>query len=237
MRSPTQAELDTLIDNYVREEVFYREALALGLDQDDPLVKRRMRMKLEMMLEDLSTQEVNDDTLATYLQENANRFRTEAQIAFRQVYLDPDKRQDLAGDTKRLLASLHHGASPDNLGDATLLPTNFALATKKSVAVTFGERFAEGVMPLPLDDWTGPIYSSYGAHLIQIKERIEARQPHLVEIREQVEREYLVQLRNQHKALVYQKLRENYDVTVESVAAAPAPGGDVIATAQAGQAR
>jgi hypothetical protein len=237
MRSPTQGELDALIDNFVREEVFYREALAMGLDQNDPLVKRRMRMKLEMMLEDLSVQEVTDEALEAYLQENAKRFRTEAQISFRQVYLNPDKREDLEGDAMRFLVSLNGGVSPDTLGDATLLPADFELATRSNVVATFGERFAETIMKRKPRAWTGPVYSAYGAHLIKINEYIEMRQPDLAEVREVVEREYLVQLRNKQKDLAYGKLRRNYDVTVETATAALGQGVDLMATAQAGQAQ
>ncbi len=75
MRQPTADELDTLIENHLREEVFYREALAMGLDQNDPLVRRRMRMKLEFILEDLSAQEVTEEALATFLRENPDKFR------------------------------------------------------------------------------------------------------------------------------------------------------------------
>jgi hypothetical protein len=235
MRAPTQEELDALVENFVREEVFYREALAMGLDQDDPLVKRRMRMKLEMMLEDLSTQDVSDEDLAAYLAKNPDRFRSEAQISFRQVYLNPNKRQDFEGDAKRLLASLNGGASPDTLGDTSLLPADFALATRSKVVATFGERFAEGVMTLAPGDWAGPVYSAYGAHLVLVNERINARQPDLAEIRELVKREYLVQLRNKQKDRAYRKLRQNYDVTVESAAAAQAGSSEVIGAAQAGQ--
>ncbi len=236
-RTPTQEEMDALIENFVREEVFYREALAMGLDQDDPLVKRRLRMKPEMMLEDLSTQDVNDEALAAYLHENPDRFRSEAQIAFRQVYLNPDKRQDLEGDAKSLLASLNGGASANTLGDATLLPADLELSTRSNVVATFGEHFAEGVMTLAPGDWTGPVYSTYGAHLVQIGERIAARQPKLAEIRELVKREYQVQLRNEQNDLAYRKLRQNYDVTFEATAEAPVRDSSVIATAQTGQAQ
>jgi hypothetical protein len=231
-RPPTEAELNALVENFVREEVFYREALAMGLDRDDPLVKRRMRMKLEMMLEDLSTQDVTDEALVNYLRENPERFRSEAQVSFRQVYLNPEKRQDLEGDAKPLLARLNGGASPDKLGDATLLPADVPLATRSNVVAKFGERFAEGVMILAPGDWTGPVYSAYGAHLVSISERVESRQPDLTEIRELVEREYLVQLRNKQKELAYRKLRDNYDVKVESAATASQRGGDVVATTQ-----
>jgi hypothetical protein len=103
LRAPTKDELAGLVDNYVREEVFYREAMAMGLDQDDPMVRRRMRMKLEFILEDLSAQTVADADLAAFLQKHPEKFRAESQLSFQQVYLDPKKRKDIEADAKELL--------------------------------------------------------------------------------------------------------------------------------------
>lgn len=237
MRPATEAELAALVENHVREEVFYREALAMGLDQNDPLVRRRMRMKLEFILEDLSSQEVTDEVLTTFLQQHPNKFRSEAQVSFQQVYLNPDKREDLATDAKKLLASLNGGAESESVGDPTLVPYEFSLATQSEIARSFGERFAQDVVKLIPGDWTGPVYSAYGGHLLKVSERVEARQPELAEIRAVVEREYLVQRRKEQKNLAYQTLREGYQVTIEPVKSAQGAGGEIIATVQAGEAQ
>ncbi len=237
MRSPNEDELTTLVDNYVREEVFYREALAMGLDQNDPLVRRRMRMKLEFILEDLSSQDVTDEKLTAFLEKHPDKFRSEAQVSFQQVFLNPDKRKDLGNDAKQLLASLNDGASPESMGDPTLVPFDYSLATQSEIARSFGERFAQDAIKLEPGDWTGPVYSAYGGHLLKVSERIEARQPALAEIRELVKREYLVQLRKEQKNLAYQTLRDGYEITIESVKSAQAAGGGMISTAQAGEAQ
>jgi len=241
MRPATEAELAALVENHVREEVFYREALAMGLDQNDPLVRRRMRMKLEFILEDLSSQEVTDEVLTTFLQQHPNKFRTQAQVSFQQVYLNPDKREDLATDAEKLLASLNSGAAPESQaelwGDPTMLPSEYSLATQSEIARSFGERFAQDVVKLIPGDWTGPVYSPYGGHLLKVSERVEARQPELAEIRAVVEREYLVQRRKEQKNLAYQTLREGYQVTIEPVKSAQGAGGEIIATVQAGEAQ
>lgn len=241
MRPATEAELAALVENHVREEVFYREALAMGLDQNDPLVRRRMRMKLEFILEDLSSQEVTDEVLTTFLQQHPNKFRTQAQVSFQQVYLNPDKREDLATDAEKLLASLNSGAAPESQaelwGDPTMLPSEYSLATQSEIARSFGERFAQDVVKLIPGDWTGPVYSAYGGHLLKVSERVEARQPELAEIRAVVEREYLVQRRKEQKNLAYQTLREGYQVTIEPVKSAQGAGGEIIATVQAGEAQ
>ena len=239
MRPATKEELTALVENYVREEVFYREALAMGLDQNDPQVRRRMRMKLEFILEDLSSQDVTDEVLTTYFKQHPDKFRNEAQVSFQQVFLNPDKRKDLATDAKQLLASLNGGAASETLGDPTLVPFDYSLATKSEIARTFGERFAEDAIKLESGDWTGPVYSAYGGHLLKVSERIEAHQPALADIRELVKREYLVQQRKEQKDLAYQKLREGYEVTIEPlsepVTSAQGPGGKIIATVQAGE--
>jgi len=237
MRPATENELSALVENYVREEVFYREALAMGLDQNDPLVRRRMRMKLEFILEDLSSQDVTDEKLTAFLEKHPDKFRSEAQVSFQQVFLNPDKRKDLGNDAKQLLASLNDGASPESMGDPTLVPFDYSLATQSEIARSFGERFAQDAIKLEPGDWTGPVYSAYGGHLLKVSERIEARQPALAEIRELVKREYLVQLRKEQKNLAYQTLRDGYEITIESVKSAQATGGGMISTAQAGEAQ
>ena len=240
MRPPTEDERSALVENYVREEVFYREALAMGLDQNDPLVRRRMRMKLEFILEDLSSQNVTDEVLTAFLEKHPDKFRTEAQLSFKQVFLNPDKRKDLAADAKKLLAKLNDGAEFESLGDPTLVPAEYSLATQSEIARSFGVRFAEDVIKLTAGDWMEPINSAYGVHLLKVSERVEASQPTLAEIRALVEREYLVQKRKEQKDLAYQMLREGYEVTIEPVKIEPvktaqAAAGGIIATAQAGE--
>jgi hypothetical protein len=221
MRAPTQDELNALIENYVREEVFYREALALGLDQDDPQVRRRMRMKLEFILEDLSSQDVTDEKLAAFLRKHPDKFRIEARVSFQQVYLNPDNYSDLESAAEKLLVRLNDDAAVEDqaelLGDTTMMPGAFQLASKTEIARFFGKRFAGDVINLVPDGWSGPVYSEYGGHLVKIDERIESRQPALEDVRTQVEREYLAQMRKLQKDQAYEQLRRGYEVSVEGV--------------------
>ena len=242
MRPPTEDELTALAENHVREEVFYREALAMGLDQNDPLVRRRMRMKLEFILEDLSSQDVTDEALSVYLKQHPDKFRRPAQVSFQQVFLNPEKRKDLAADVQKLRTKLNDGAAPQSLGDSTLVPAEYSLVTQGEIARSFGERFADDVIQLTPGDWTGPVHSAYGVHLVKVSERIEANSPTLAEIRPLVEREYLMQKRKEQKDLAYQTLRKGYEVTIEpikieSVKTAQATAGGMISSAQAGEAQ
>jgi len=234
-RPPTPAELDAMVESHVREEVFYREALVMGLDRNDPLVRRRMRMKLEFMLEDLSTQDAADAELNDFLQSNADDFRAEAQLSFRHVYLNPDRRDDLARDAQQLLNSLNGGANPDSLGDRTLLPRTYRLARQDEIARDIGVEFAAALPDLPIAQWSGPIYSPFGAHLVFVEQRIDARLPSLAEIRERVLREYQAGQRKLQKDLAYQKLREGYEISVETAPASVSMGSGNISDAQAAQ--
>jgi len=217
MRPATETELAGLIESYVRDEVFYREALAMGLDQSDPVVRQRMRSKLEFILEDLSSTEVADEVLLAYLQEHPDKFRSPVQISFQQVYLSTDGRTDLAAEADTVLAKLSEGAAPESLGDPTLVPHAFTLATQSEIERSLGERFGGEVVELASsDDWVGPMFSAYGGHLVRVSERVDGRDPDLAEIRSLVEREYLAERRVEIKDLAYAKLREGYDVTIEA---------------------
>jgi hypothetical protein len=213
-RPPTPEELGAMVENHVREEVFYREAVAMGLDQNDPMVRRRMRMKLEFMLEDLSGQDAGDEVLSDFLRQNPDRFRDEARVSFHQVYLNPDLRPDLDKDARQLLSRLNDGNDPDTLGDRTLVPHAYELAPQSEVARDFGDAFARQIVLLPAGEWSGPISSPFGAHLVKIDSRTDDRLPELAEIRDEVLRDYLAEKREQQKNLAYEKLREGYEVTV-----------------------
>lgn len=231
LRPPTAEERAGLVESYVRDEVYYREALAMGLDQNDPQVRRRMRLKLEFLLEDLTAEEPpGDDVLRAYLQQHPERFRIEPQLSFQQVYLNPDRRTDPAADARQLLADLQAGAAPEALGDPTMLPGEQTAVSRSEVARTFGEAFAQEVMALEPGAWAGPVYSGLGAHLVLVTGRREGRLPELAEVRAEVEREYLAQRREELKDLAYRKLREGYEVIVEP---AKAQGGEAGAVAAA----
>ena len=149
-RPPAPQELDAMIDSYVREEVFYREAMAMRLDHNDPMVRRRMRMKLEFMLQDLSGQDASDEVLGDFLGQNPDRFREDARVSFQQVYLNPDLRPQLDKDAQQILSPLIEGSDPATLGDRTLVPGTFQSARQSEVERDFGDEFARQVVLLPV---------------------------------------------------------------------------------------
>jgi len=216
IRPPTRQELDGLIESYVREEVYYREALAMGLDQNDPTVRQRMRMKLEFILEDLTLDEnPTDDVLSDYLGKNPDRFQLEPEISFTQVYVSPDDRPEIEADAERILAELKAGADPQSLGDTSMLNFEYRDMTPAEIGRTFGDIFAKQIAELRPSDWQGPFYSGLGGHLVNVTGRVEGRMPTLDEIRPLVEREWLATQRVELKDLAYGRLREDYEVVVE----------------------
>ena len=222
LREPSPDELAALIEAQLREEVFYREALAMGLDQDDPLVRRRLRMKFEFILEDLSAQNVSDEKLIEFFNTEASRFQREAQIAFFQVYVDHTRREDAEADALALLDELKGGADPASLGDATLLAARYPLTPTDIVSRDFGREFVAEIGQLPTGKWQGPIASPFGYHLVFVEDRVDALLPDFTDVRDTVLREYLAQQRKTQLDAVYQRLREDYEITVETMPGAGA---------------
>jgi len=221
-RPPTDAELKGLIDDWVREEIATREAMALGLDKDDTVIRRRLRQKLEFVSDDIATQaEPTDADLSAYLQTHPESFRVEPRFTFRQVYLDPAKHgQHLARDAARVLAQLRQaGASADlaTLGDSFLLEHTFQSVPTSEIAKQFGEKFAVELGRLTPGEWQGPVASGYGVHLVLVGERIEGRLPTLAEARDTVRREWANAQRLDGSRRFYEEMLKRYTVTVENL--------------------
>jgi hypothetical protein len=224
-RPPTKEELDGLIESFVKEEVMVREALALGLDRDDAIIRRRLQQKMEFVSEEAAASvQPTDEDLARYLAANADAFRVEARVSFAQVYLDPRRRvATLAADAKRLLDALNGARSPDpaQLGDRLLLlEPGYENAPQAEVARLFGADFAEALVKQPVGQWVGPIPSGYGAHLVRVDALVAGGTPKLDEVRPLVEREWANARRQELGKAFYDGLRAKYTIKVPMPAAA-----------------
>jgi len=220
-RRPTDVELQSLTDDWVREEIATREALALGLDKDDTVIRRRLRQKLEFVSEDAVAQtEPTDAELGAYLQAHAGSFDTGPRFTFSQVYLNPDRHRDrLARDTTRLLEQLQQRGEADSvaLGDSTLLDHRFTDVSSREIATQFGEQFAATLATLPPRQWQGPLQSGYGVHVVRVERRTEGHPPELADVREAVRREWANTRRVEGTARFYQELLKRYTVRIESL--------------------
>jgi hypothetical protein len=219
-RPPTVAELKGLIDDYVKEEIFVREALALGLDKNDTVIRRRLRLKMEFLSNaEIEALAPTDAELDAYLKANPGKFEIDPMMAFRQIYLNPERRGDrIDQDAASILEALLTNAptDPATLGDATLLPAELPVASKTSISGTFGHEFAEALDKAAPGQWTGPIKSAFGLHIIRVMERETGRIPALDEAREVVAREWAYDKRNALQDARLDELLKRYEVIIAS---------------------
>jgi len=211
-RAPSDVELRGLIDDYVLEEVFYREALAIGLDRDDTIVRRRLRQKIEFLLDDFTAVEPTDADLQQLLDSQPDRFRRDARIFFEQVYLKNES-SDAAAST---LAMLQAGDSdPSRFAESHLIEYRFDDASETVIAAQFGDAFTAELFALEPGQWVGPIDSPFGVHLVRVKQIVAGFVPALADIRAIVEREWLVDFRAAAQQKIIEQMKARYTVTVD----------------------
>jgi hypothetical protein len=219
-RPPGKEELQGLVDDYIRDEVFYREGRAAGLDRDDVIIRRRVRQKMEFLAEDVSAPEPSEQQLAGYLAANPERFRTEDHFTFRQVFLSAARRgRAIDDDSKQVANALDRAAAAADtaaLGDPFLLGEEFQAASQSEVASLFGESFAKLISVMEQGRWQGPASSSFGQHFVYISERIPGGLPPLDAVREAVRREWSNARRLEAEQKLYGSLRERYEIVVET---------------------
>ena len=227
-RAPNELELKGLIDEHVKEEIAAREAIAMGLERDDIVIKRRLRQKLEFLLVDeAAAAPPTDAELQAWLDRHPEAFRVEPQLAFRQVLLRPERRgASVATDASKLLARLREGGAEvatQNLGDASMLPAETPLEPLREVARAFGPDFADALMKLAPGQWSGPVESSFGLHLVLVRERSDGAAAALAQVRPLVEREVLAERRKAELQALYERLLAKYAVVIDMPAAQVAP--------------
>lgn len=233
-RPPTPEELQGLIDEYVREEALSREAINLGLDRDDTIIRRRLQQKMEFVANDLaSANEPTEGELADWLAKHPDNFRQEERFSFRQVFISQEKRGARSeADISKLLKELKQAGPQvdvNKLGDSVLLPCEFAGASQSAIAAQFGSDFASQLTKLNVSEWTGPIRSGYGAHLVLLTARTESRSPVLDEVREQVKRDFMSERRLEGNRHFFDAVLTKYRVKIEWATADVVNGHKIVA--------
>lgn len=218
LRPPTEQELSGLVDTWVREEIYYREGLVLGLDREDPVIKRRLRQKLEVMQEEsLGGDAPTDAVLEGYLRRNADRFREPARVTFEQVFFSGSAP---VAEVERSVAAarqaLERGADPAALGQSTMLAQRLDDTPMDIVSRDFGAGFAARLAELPTGTWEGPIASAYGAHLVRVSVRRSGTLPPLEQIRPAVIREWESERRREAATQAYAEMRSRYRIEIEA---------------------
>lgn len=189
-RFPDESEINALIEQDIREEVYYRDAIALGLDRNDPLVRQRLRLKMEFLI-DSSAKAIDPAVgeLETYFAVHELKYQLEPRMAFEQVYLGQTSDTNSAPG---LLKKLQSNPEIDlfTVSQRSQLPIQLGLSTRDAVTGVFGTGFYERLVKLPHGIWSGPVKSSFGRHFVRIIDRLPVRTPPLSEVRKDVLRDW-----------------------------------------------
>jgi hypothetical protein len=220
-RPPAADELEAQIRDYIREEVLYRTALALGLDKDDTIIRRRLRQKMEFLFEDAVPPPQEAD-LRAYLEAHPEKFRTQPLISFRQIFVSQTRGATAEADARQILARLIGGAAgAANEGDPLLLSEGFNRTPLDRIAALFGDSFAQAMAQSAPGGWVGPLRSGYGLHLVLVTAVEPGKLPPFEQVRSAVEREWFAERRAAVQAAQYQSLLAGYGVIVQKPAASP----------------
>ena len=222
-RPPHEDELRAAVDAYVRDEMLYREGLALGLDRNDPVVRNRIRQKAELLSEDALTTEPSDRDLEAYLAAHQAEFDIPGRVSFQQIYIDPARHRvdDLTTIVTSIRQALTLGRQPGTLGDRTLLPATMTEALPHEVEAAFGNDFTGQLAAIDGEVWQGPLTTSYGLHLVRITHRGEPTRATLADARDVVAREWSRAQTAKMKEQFYKVLAQRYTVRVEADANVP----------------
>jgi peptidyl-prolyl cis-trans isomerase C len=209
-RPPTADEASGLLDQWLREEIFYREARTLGLDENDTIIRRRLAQKLTFLNEDLANaEEPSPAELERYHAEHLADYREPERFSFEHRYFSSDRREDAAADAAAALDS------PDEAGDPFILQKAYAARSAREIGDLFGREFTDALAGLDATQptlWQGPVRSAYGWHLVRLTERTPARDRPLEEVVDAVRRDFQHQRRVDANEQFYQTLKERYDI-------------------------
>ncbi len=215
-RPPTKVELQGLIDNYIREEMLFREGVAMGLDRNDGVIRRRVLQKISVLMEASAIQvQATDAELNKYLDEHAKRYALPANLGFEQVLFDPVRHGDkLDEDIAAALEQLLIGTDLSVVGDRSLLPSSVTEIDVSRLASDFGADFSSALQSLPVGSWQGPVRSGYGQHLVRVTNHRPGRTATLEDVRVAVARDWENDRRLQASDDYVTQLRESYEIEI-----------------------
>ena len=228
-RHPTPDELRALVENRVREEVLYREALAMGLDKDDTIVKRRMAQKMQFLAEDVAAAHApTTDELKSWFEKNKERFTLPGRVSFRHLYFSTDRRGERARDDAVTALGKLAGRPEDEkgasaFGDPFMFQDYYADRAPEQLAKEFGPGFAQAVFKLETGGWRGPVESGYGWHLVFVDSAIPGRLSAFEEVESDVKTAWLGVQKEEAWRKAYDAMRAKYTVRLPGP---PEPGGE-----------
>lgn len=224
-RPPTRQEIEGLIQAYVKEDVLYRQAVAMGLNEDDPITRRRMAQKLEFLTSDLASfQQPAEGELKQFFKENQEAYRDPDLVSFTQIFVDPDARGDATlVDAAQILEQVTAAGKPSEetslLGDRFMLQNYFASATELDIRRQMGSGFAEQVMKLQPGQWYGPVLSGYGVHLVYVYDIFAAPPAEFETVQDRVLEDWHAMKRDEFNAEFLKSLKDRYEIIVDELPA------------------
>jgi hypothetical protein len=218
-RPPSDDELEAMIEDYIRDQVLARVGVSLGLDQDDTIIQRRLRQKMEFLLEN-NIAEPREEELRSFYLAHADKFQSDELISFQQVFVSSRRGEQAESDARQILARLVGSTTAQETGardegDASLLSDHFSRAPLEQVRAQFGDDFARVLKDIEPGGWVGPLKSPYGFHVVQVTAVENGGLRPFAEVHEAVRREWLAERRAAALAEQYQKLRDRYQVIVD----------------------
>lgn len=210
-RAPTPAELDSLIDQEIAEEIYYREALRLGLDRNDPVIRRRLFTKMRFIeSEEAADSEADDDILQQWMDENPDKYVLPPLYDFEQIYLG----QIGASEARERIDQLKAGADPAGFAQPLSTPRTFARAETVDIARQFGDRFVEQLEKLEPGVWSGPIVSGFGSHAVKVSAKTASRKAVLDDVRQWVANDWSAARQAEQRDKSLARLQTEYEITV-----------------------
>jgi hypothetical protein len=222
-REPTLHELRGLVESMIREEILYREAVAMGLDEKDTMVRRRLAQKMEFLFKDLAeAEQPSEEILKNYFGANEERYVQPGTVSFGHVFFSRDRRGDKGeSDARQAVEELAgtgvKAAEAAGYGDPFVLAGHYEGQSAEEVARTFGGEFAEGLFKIKTGEWGGPVRSSYGWHVVFVRQRTQDSVPDFEQVRAKVEVDYTAMRKAEMNSRAYGEISSKYTVTVEDM--------------------
>jgi hypothetical protein len=209
---PSAEEEAALVHEWVDDEILYRRAIELGLDQNDTIVRRRLVQRMRFFLEDTHRIESPTDTqLQAWLEQHPHKFAMPAKVSFMHRFFSRGKRgAELAADARSVLETLQDDSKAVVESDPFFRGSTFEDITPAEIKRAFGTEFGESIADLPLGQWMGPVKSSYGLHLVYVRNRTSAEAPKLETVRDKVEKDWMQAERDRHNEEALARLRARY---------------------------
>ncbi len=222
-RPPTREEIDGLIQSYIKEDVLYRQAVAMGLNEDDPITRRRMAQKLEFLTSDLAMMvQPAEGVLEQYFEDNNEVYRAPDLMTFSQVFFDPDSREDSTlEDAAKALVILQAAGVPTEesmqVGDGFMLQSDFVSVTAAEAARQMGTGFVEAVVQLEPGSWHGPVLSGFGVHLVYVYSYEKSPPPVFEDVQAAVLENWQFEQREQFNADFLENLKSRYEIVIDEI--------------------